>query len=540
MPRVAGFLDEAVRGFWSPCAGGVVREVARVQGLPDIQDGIHDAPGGVHAVVAVEECHVADHAIVEKRLVACGGGGFAEFLVAEIEWHIGDRDAGARALGVDIHRDAFIGLHMDDEAVWHDVFLDAFSKEEERGALEADHDLRRAGGEALAAADEEWHIGPAPVVHLEFHGNEGLGVRLGIHIRFGAVGGDIFSADDSGAVLASDRVGEDFLRLHRADGLEHFHLFVAHAVAGDRGGRLHGHERKHGEDVVLHHVARYTGVVVVAAAQFHAELLGDGDLHIVDVAAVPDRLEDAVAKTEDHDVLHGLFAEVVVDAVNLRLGDMLGEVCIQLAGALQVVAEGLFNNDAAPGVGLFLGEAAVSKLLDDFAEEGRSNREVEKNIAGQVPGFLDFLYLRAEMLEGFWIVEVSGEVIAPLGKVVPLGGIDRTGRKLLDVRGDLRAEKLVIAVAHRHADHGEILRQKLEGFEIVERRQELAFRQVARGAEDDNGAGVAGTFMAGQRFGGHTQSPVSEEPPVDKTSVQLCCSGSLRPPIGTHRDAATN
>ena len=272
--------------------------------------------------------------------------------------------------------------------------------------------------------------------------------------------------------------------------------------------------------MVLHHVARHARMVIVAAAQLHAELLGDGDLHIVDVAAVPDRLKHAVPEAKDHDVLHGFFAEVVVDAVNLRLGDMLGEVRIQVAGALQIVAEGFFNDDPAPGIRLFLGEAGISKLLDNFAEESGRDGEVEKNIAGQIPGFLDIFDLRPEVLEGFWIVEVSGEVIAAFGKVVPLSLIDRTGGKLLDVRGNLRAEKLVIAVAHSHTDDGEILRQKLEGFEIVKRRKEFALGEVARCSEDDNRARVARTFMAGQWFGGHTSSCVSEQTPRDKTSLR--------------------
>ena len=46
--------------------------------------------------------------------------------------------------------------------------------------------------------------------------------------------------------------------------------------------------------------------------------LGHRDLHVVDVAAVPDRLEDPVAEPEDEQVLDGLLAQVVVDAEDLR------------------------------------------------------------------------------------------------------------------------------------------------------------------------------------------------------------------------------
>jgi hypothetical protein len=40
---------------------------------------------------------------------------------------------------------------------------------------------------------------------------------------------------------------------------------------------------------------------------------------VVDVVAVPERLEDGVGEAEDQQVLHRLLAQVVVDAVDLLL-----------------------------------------------------------------------------------------------------------------------------------------------------------------------------------------------------------------------------
>ena len=50
------------------------------------------------------------------------------------------------------------------------------------------------------------------------------------------------------------------------------------------------------------------GMFVVAAAPLDAETLGDRDLHVIDIAAVPDRLENAVGEPKDQDVLNGFFA----------------------------------------------------------------------------------------------------------------------------------------------------------------------------------------------------------------------------------------
>jgi hypothetical protein len=66
--------------------------------------------------------------------------------------------------------------------------------------------------------------------------------------------------------------------------------------------------------VVLHDVADGADLVVEAAAALDAEGLGHGDLHALDVVAVPDRLEERIGEAEDHQVLDGFLAQIVVDA----------------------------------------------------------------------------------------------------------------------------------------------------------------------------------------------------------------------------------
>ena len=73
------------------------------------------------------------------------------------------------------------------------------------------------------------------------------------------------------------------------------------------------------QQVVLDDVARGADAVVVAGAAADADVLGHGDLHVVDVRAIPDRLEQGVREPQRQDVLDRLLAEVVVDAED-RLG----------------------------------------------------------------------------------------------------------------------------------------------------------------------------------------------------------------------------
>ena len=101
-------------------------------------------------------------------------------------------------------------------------------------------------------------------------------------------------------------------------------------------------------DVVGNHVAQGAGGVVVTSARFDADGFGDGDLHVINVAAVPDRLEDSVGEAKRQNILDGLFAEVVVDAVDLLFAGDLEELLVQDPGRVDVVAEGLLDDHAAP------------------------------------------------------------------------------------------------------------------------------------------------------------------------------------------------
>ena len=153
--------------------------------------------------------------------------------------------------------------------------------------------------------------------------------------------------------------------------------------------------------------------------------------------------------------------------------------------------------------GRLRGEAHGVELLDDGCEKRRRHREVEQDVPGQVPGLLRIGNLRGEMLECLDRLEIALNVIAAIGKVVPFLVVDRPGCELLDVFGNRLPIHLVVAVRSRDTDDGKIGRKQLQGLEIVKSRQELSFGEVAGCTENDYGARVAGTFVAGQRLFGH-------------------------------------
>ena len=117
------------------------------------------------------------------------------------------------------------------------------------------------------------------------------------------------------------------------------------------------------------HVAQRAGVVVIAAAQLDAEGLGHGDLHVVDIAAVPDRLEDAVGEAEHQDILDGFFAEVMVDAVDLLLVACAESSRLSSRARGQVAAERFLDDQPAPLTVFLRSRPARAKLRGNLKEE---------------------------------------------------------------------------------------------------------------------------------------------------------------------------
>ena len=164
-------------------------------------------------------------------------------------------------------------------------------------------------------------------------------------------------------------------------------------------------------DVVGHHVAQRAGVIEIAAASFDADGFGHRDLHVIDVAAVPDRLENSVGETERHDVLDGLFAQIVIDAVDLLFVDFFEQLLVQRLGRFQIVPERLFDDHAPPVVVALLHQSGGREFLHDRTEEtGRGGEVVEEILMGRVL----LIHLGEKVFElrvEFVVAEIAGEVV---------------------------------------------------------------------------------------------------------------------------------
>ena len=204
----------------------------------------------------------------------------------------------------------------------------------QRRLAELDRDFGRALGQPLAGAEVERHAGPAPAVELQPQRDVGFGRRRRADAFFLAIARHFGAADPPGRVLrADDAVARVPFRaigwIDASTSCLRSRTFSAENAIGGSIAIM----REHLHQMVLDHVAQRAGPFVVARAALDADGLGRGDLHVIDVAPVPDRLEHAVREAEDQQVLDGFLAEVVIDAEDLRLVQVRVQQPVQLARA---------------------------------------------------------------------------------------------------------------------------------------------------------------------------------------------------------------
>ena len=94
-------------------------------------------------------------------------------------------------------------------------------------------------------------------------------------------------------------------------------------------------------------------------------------------------------------------------------------VSLSFCGGLEVRAERLLDDDAAPGVGAVLGQAVLLELADDVAEEARRDREVERVVAAGAAHPVEVLDGLPQVVEGLVVVEVARHEAEALGELLP-------------------------------------------------------------------------------------------------------------------------
>ncbi len=205
---------------------------------------------------------------------------------------------------------------------------------------------------------------------------------------------------------------------------------------------------------------------------------------MIDELAVPDRLEDAVRKPQRQHVLNGLLAEVVVDSEDLVLAEPAVQQLVQLQCRAEIAAERLLDDQPHPSLLV----SPLSDLRHSRRERLRRHGEVVEAVAGSAMLGVDLLQCVTDGVLPIRVVEVGADVSHPARKRRPDVLSERVACVLLDGLLHRGRELGRCLLRPRDTDDGESLGQELAVRESVERREELALRQVAGGTEDHDRA----------------------------------------------------
>src|SRR5437867_12863729 len=272
--------------------------------------------------------------------------------------------------------------------------------------------------------------------------------------------------------------------------MQHLGLLIPNGVGPERDGRLHGRERHQLEKVVGDHVPQRSILLVVAAPSLHPYRLRQGDLYVVDVAPVPDGLEDPVAEAKNQNILDRLLSQIVIDPVDLLLIQAVPQLGVEALRRLQVAAKRFFHDHPAPAAMLLARQSDGVELADNLSEKLRGRGQVIKEIP---LGAMLPVQLRQpvrQLLVDRGVFEVSAVVVDPLQKPFPELGVHGCSGVRLDVLRELAAKFVVGPGPAGEADDGELFRQKTRPGQVAQRGEKLALGQIAAGAADHHHAGI--------------------------------------------------
>src|SRR5260221_9714047 len=101
---------------------------------------------------------------------------------------------------------------------------------------------------------------------------------------------------------------------------------------------------------------------------------------MVDIAPVPHGFKNAVCQAKDQDILHGFFAEVVIDAIHLFLFKDSCDLAVKLSSRGQIMPKGFFDDNTSPTLAALV-QASCAKVMDDFRVLAGRRREGKNAIA---------------------------------------------------------------------------------------------------------------------------------------------------------------
>src|SRR5436309_14752302 len=98
VPLSAVTFEQKIGFSWSPAPRWILWHGGALGRTPDVEDGIHQRPGRLNAVAAIEERGIASHTIVQECRVGATRPISKSFAIAEIHGDVSNAPFGSRAL----------------------------------------------------------------------------------------------------------------------------------------------------------------------------------------------------------------------------------------------------------------------------------------------------------------------------------------------------------------------------------------------------------------------------------------------------------
>src|SRR5262245_63469534 len=113
--------------------------------------------------------------------------------------------------------------------------------------------------------------------------------------------------------IAAKPATDKILRLQRGNSFEYFNFFVPKRFTIGSNRRLHRQVNQDLKQMVLNHVADGAGLIIERPPALNSEVFRHGDLHALDLIAVPERLEERIREAEEHHIVYWSFSQIMID-----------------------------------------------------------------------------------------------------------------------------------------------------------------------------------------------------------------------------------
>src|SRR5690242_8548549 len=123
--------------------------------------------------------------------------------------------------------------------------------------------------------------------------------------------------------------------------------------------------------MVLDDVADRARLIVKSAPPLDAEVFGHGDLHTLDMMAIPERFQERIGEAEEEQVVHRQLAQVMVDAEDRLLVEGAEQRAVERLCREEIVTEWFFNDDASA-----VRTSSFAQLFHHHPEQPRRDGEI--------------------------------------------------------------------------------------------------------------------------------------------------------------------